>query len=973
MAQAPLDDTLDARALDDRVRGESDDWGSLRASSVSSHVQAYVDAATEVAEHAVGFYRSDAELCASISDFIRSGLKRGSPIVVVTTREHERDVRDALAEDAELLDDAQAHGRLHFVDARAVLAEIMDGDRPDRSRFFETVGAVFDDVCAAHPGARVLAHGELVDLLWQSGNGAAAIELEGLLGDLQSRIPFSLSCALALGTFHDQPRGLVEACAAHGSMHPIGLEPAPAGMTASASPAQFPQALATEIARRKQTEEELLGALNEAHEHEAALAESQRQLCVITDALPVMVSYVDAEERYRFANQAYERWFGISREEIIGQRVVDVIGRDGYSALGDALAQALMGHRVSIQRRVPYLHGGERFVDITYIPHVSVRGTVHGVVALVSDISESKRAEAAREAASRRAERLMRVTAAIADAVEPEQVLEAVVDRVAAALGASSAGLWLLADGVGALSAVRAVGYSEALQRALEPARADPPPLPARDAVRSNVPIWLSSRRELELAYPELARLSGVCGAFSLACLPLGSRGTPRGAITFAFADERTSDPAERDFLLLVARYAGQAVERLRLLEAERALYEANEQGRVRAELLYELAAAVIRARTVEEVFDAALDGIERALGASRSSILTFDADGVMRFKAWRGLSDQYRAAVEGHSPWNRQAEHPRPIIVPDVLADATLRGFFELFQSEMIGALGFIPLVSEGRLIGKFMVYYPSPRELSATELDMGSAIANHVAAAISRFSALAELKETVRFNEIFTGMLGHDLRNPLGAIMAAAQIAVRRSEGVALEKPLARILKSGERMATMIDQLLDFTRVRVGAGIPIDPRPADVATVMRQAVDELSDTHADWHFSFERDGDTLGVWDSDRILQVFSNLVANAVQHGSREHGVRVRMGGSEPDVVSVRIHNMGAIPTLVLPRLFEPMAGGDRRRSNSRGLGLGLYISREIVKAHGGEIQVDTSPEGGTTFSVRLPRVARAPGGP
>jgi signal transduction histidine kinase len=146
-----------------------------------------------------------------------------------------------------------------------------------------------------------------------------------------------------------------------------------------------------------------------------------------------------------------------------------------------------------------------------------------------------------------------------------------------------------------------------------------------------------------------------------------------------------------------------------------------------------------------------------------------------------------------------------------------------------------------------------------------------------------------------------------------------------------------------------------------------------MRQAVDELSDTHADWHFSFERDGDTLGVWDSDRILQVFSNLVANAVQHGSREHGVRVRMGGSEPDVVSVRIHNMGAIPTLVLPRLFEPMAGGDRRRSNSRGLGLGLYISREIVKAHGGEIQVDTSPEGGTTFSVRLPRVARAPGGP
>jgi signal transduction histidine kinase len=196
-----------------------------------------------------------------------------------------------------------------------------------------------------------------------------------------------------------------------------------------------------------------------------------------------------------------------------------------------------------------------------------------------------------------------------------------------------------------------------------------------------------------------------------------------------------------------------------------------------------------------------------------------------------------------------------------------------------------------------------------------------------------------------------------------------MRRSEGSALHKPLSRIVKSGERMATMIDQLLDFTRVRVGAGIPTDPKPADVCLVMRQAVDELSDTHPDWRFAFERDGgDTTGVWDGDRILQVFSNLVANAVQHGTSEHGVRVRFEGAEPDAVSVRIHNMGVVPPELLPRLFEPMAGGDRRLHNSRGLGLGLYISREIVKAHGGQIRVDTSLEGGTTFTVRLPRVAR-----
>src|SRR5690606_25348246 len=112
---------------------------------------------------------------------------------------------------------------------------------------------------------------------------------------------------------------------------------------------------------------------------------------------------------------------------------------------------------------------------------------------------------------------------------------------------------------------------------------------------------------------------------------------------------------------------------------------------------------------------------------------------------------------------------------------------------------------------------------------------------------------------------------------------------------------------------------------------------------------------------------WDADRILQVFSNLVANAVQHGDADPGVSVLFDTSEEGVVSVRIHNMGSIPPELLPRLFEPMAGGDRRRSNSRGLGLGLYISREIVRAHGGEIRVETSEAEGTSFTVILPRVA------
>ncbi len=706
----------------------------------------------------------------------------------------------------------------------------------------------------------------------------------------------------------------------------------------------------------------------------------------ITDALPVLVSYIGPDQRYRFANRAYERWFGLARSEIVGQHMEQVLGASAYSELRAHVEAALRGEEISLRSRVAYARGGERFVSARYVPDIAPDGSVLGFIALISDISDEQGAIELREAAALRTERLLKVTAAMAEAVDATQVLETLVDRVAEAIGASSLGLWLLSADGSAADLARSVGYSGSARARISSVPVwTSPTLPVIDAIRQREPLWIKSRADLLVAYPHLAPLTTPGSMYSIACLPLMVRGQPRGCLGFTFEDERVSDKDERDFLLLVARYSGQALERVRLLETERAsraraeaavieaarLHAANEQGRARTELLYELAAAVIRASTVEEVFEGALDGIERALGASRCSILTFDPDGVMRFRAFRGLSPEYRRAVEGHSPWSRQAVHPEPIVVPDVYADRDLSAYQPLFQSERIGALGFIPLVWEGRLIGKFMVYYPEPRDLSPAELEMAKAIANHIAAAIGRFSALAELQQTVRFNEIFTGMLGHDLRNPLGAIMAGAHIAMRRAESEQLTKPLSRILSSGARMARMIDQLLDFTRMRLGTGFPLDQRETDMVPIVRQVIDELCDAHPAHHFRLEGvDGDTRGSWDADRISQVFSNLVANAVQHGTDARGVAVRIDGQSPEFVRVDVENGGMVPSDVLPRLFEPMAGGDRRREKSQGIGLGLYISREIVRAHGGSIDVSTCAQTGTRFSVCLPRASARP---
>jgi signal transduction histidine kinase len=216
-----------------------------------------------------------------------------------------------------------------------------------------------------------------------------------------------------------------------------------------------------------------------------------------------------------------------------------------------------------------------------------------------------------------------------------------------------------------------------------------------------------------------------------------------------------------------------------------------------------------------------------------------------------------------------------------------------------------------------------------------------------------------------MFTAILGHDLRNPLGAIMTAAHLLSKRATDDKTKKPLSRILSSGDRMARMIDQLLDFTRARVGSGIPLLPRQTDLRPVLEQVIEELGAPNPETEIALEHAGDTAGTWDPDRLAQVFSNLVGNAVQHGRADGRVTVRLDGSERDRMRVVVHNAGIVPPERVKRLFEPMLGADRRGENSEGLGLGLFISREIARAHGGGIAAESSEAGGTSFTVTLPR--------
>lgn len=225
-------------------------------------------------------------------------------------------------------------------------------------------------------------------------------------------------------------------------------------------------------------------------------------------------------------------------------------------------------------------------------------------------------------------------------------------------------------------------------------------------------------------------------------------------------------------------------------------------------------------------------------------------------------------------------------------------------------------------------------------------------------------------RSREIFLGILGHDLKDPLSAIvMSADLLAELPREEDRRREIAARIHTIGTRMQQMISDLLDFTRSRLGGGMPIEPHPVDLREVVQAAADEVTTSHPERAIHVEISGDLHGKLDSRRIGQALSNLLGNAVHHGQPKTTIDVLAHGDGKEI-SLAVHNEGApIPPERRTAIFDPLSATvEHNRLHARDpnhLGLGLYITREIVRSHHGRIDLDSSAERGTTFTIHLPR--------
>jgi signal transduction histidine kinase len=235
-----------------------------------------------------------------------------------------------------------------------------------------------------------------------------------------------------------------------------------------------------------------------------------------------------------------------------------------------------------------------------------------------------------------------------------------------------------------------------------------------------------------------------------------------------------------------------------------------------------------------------------------------------------------------------------------------------------------------------------------------------------VTRF-ALQQEEERQRadFAQQLVGIVSHDLRNPLNAILLSTASLLRRELDEKTTTAVVRIHSVAERASRMIRDLLDFTQARMGH-IPIDRRRVNLHELARQAVEEVRLTHPDRTVELNLEGDGWGQWDGDRLAQVLSNLMCNALAYSPPDTLVRVEVRGSSGDLV-LSIHNLGEpIPPELRSRLFEPMQRGSlHEERSSRSIGLGLFIVKHVVMAHGGHVEVESSKEDGTTFLVRLPR--------
>jgi len=289
----------------------------------------------------------------------------------------------------------------------------------------------------------------------------------------------------------------------------------------------------------------------------------------------------------------------------------------------------------------------------------------------------------------------------------------------------------------------------------------------------------------------------------------------------------------------------------------------------------------------------------------------------------------------------------PRTSHVPIIFLTATAQDASRTFRGYEAGAVDFLYKPFDPRILQSkvdvFVQLEQQKRQLAAQ---------------------LVTTRQMLEANEMLMAVLSHDLRTPLGAVLASAEYLMRTAADQQSATVAARVKNSSLRMARMVDQLLNLARLQ-GGRLPLQPRSIELATLCRSVIDEFASRENGKRILFTCRGNTAGAWDTDLVWQAVSNLVSNALHHGAAGD-VSVEVDGEAADFVRVKVANRGVIPPEVFPHLFKAFGPNNNGSRSREGLGLGLHIVHEIARMHGGTVDVKSDETGGTVFTIELPRM-------
>ncbi len=685
---------------------------------------------------------------------------------------------------------------------------------------------------------------------------------------------------------------------------------------------------------------------------------------------PIGIAFVDTELRYLRVNKALAEMTGLPADEHLGHRVDAVLPADAEATkvtirrIEHVLATGSPLENIEVDWESAGPSREPRFSRTSYYP-VRSGSSILGVCIYFEDLRAQRRAEQQRaellererharaeaEAAAQRLFILAEASHVFAEAsADLRSAANAVVRMVATIIDGACA-LCLLSENGEEVMPVAAYHADAEARKALEALveRAGHPVAEGLTGmvVRTGQSLLLPrvAREELLVALPAAHRAyTERFTPRSMMMVPLRVYGRVIGTLQVSREDaERPFGPTDLVFLEELADRASLAIQNARLLAREKEARAEAETERARLHALVTQApAAIAIMRGPDFVFEFTNPLYEKFSGRMGLVGKPF-REALPELVEQPGVVEVLSRVLQTGEPF---VGHEYPVAL-DRRGDGSLeQAFLNLVYQPLHDA--------QGRVDGLLT------HAVDVTEL----------VRARQRAEALEQqARRRAEFEQQLIGIVSHDLRNPVSAILMSAQMLLKQEGlGERAFKGASRVLSSAERANRLIGDLLDFTQARLGGGIRIRRQATNLHELMRQVLEESQAAWPERDIQVSRSGDGEGEWDPDRLAQVVTNLVTNALRYSIPGTPVRVSTR-AEADAVFLEVHNLGKpIPGELLPHLFEAMKRGSHDvASSGRSVGLGLYIVQQIVHAHGGTVSVQSSEAEGTTFTVQLPRRA------